>query len=55
MIPSQIIFDYLHLLLSVLKDEPSKDLLKISVKFFLHASGNIASKFSYDQVLPVPA
>ncbi|KAB1206180.1 DNA annealing helicase and endonuclease ZRANB3 [Morella rubra] len=34
----------------VTTDEPSKDLLKISVKFFLHASGNIASKFSYDQV-----
>ncbi|XP_062143906.1 uncharacterized protein LOC133851479 isoform X2 [Alnus glutinosa] len=32
-------------------DEPSVGLPKLSVKFFLHACGNIASKFSYDQVL----
>ncbi|XP_075656340.1 uncharacterized protein LOC142626404 isoform X1 [Castanea sativa] len=33
-------------------DEPlSKELPKASVKFFLHATGNIAAKFLYDQVL----
>ncbi|XP_059436958.1 uncharacterized protein LOC132170063 [Corylus avellana] len=32
-------------------DEPSMGLPKLSVKFFLHAGGHIASKFSYDQVL----
>ncbi|XP_059444119.1 uncharacterized protein LOC132176025 [Corylus avellana] len=32
-------------------DKPSMGLPKLSVKFFLHAGGNIASKFSYDQVL----
>ncbi|KAG2726666.1 hypothetical protein I3760_01G124400 [Carya illinoinensis] len=31
--------------------KPSKEQPKLSVKFFLHASGNIASKFLYDQVL----
>lgn len=42
--------------LSVLEDEPpSIGLPKLSVKFFLHASGDIASKFSYDQVVPLPA
>ncbi|GMY28050.1 SWI/SNF-related matrix-associated actin-dependent regulator of chromatin subfamily A-like protein 1 [Fagus crenata] len=37
----------------VLQDEPlSRDLLpKLSVKFFLHATGNVAAKFSYDQIL----
>ncbi|KAG6597594.1 SWI/SNF-related matrix-associated actin-dependent regulator of chromatin subfamily A-like protein 1, partial [Cucurbita argyrosperma subsp. sororia] len=29
----------------------AKELPKLSVKFFLHSSGNIAAKFSYDQVL----
>lgn len=29
----------------------SKELPKRSVKFFLHSSGNIAAKFSYDQIL----
>ncbi|XP_022972163.1 SWI/SNF-related matrix-associated actin-dependent regulator of chromatin subfamily A-like protein 1 isoform X4 [Cucurbita maxima] len=32
-------------------DEGAKELPKLSVKFFLHSSGNIAAKFSYDQVL----
>ncbi|CAB4266292.1 unnamed protein product [Prunus armeniaca] len=32
-------------------DERLKELPKLSVKFFLHASGNIAAKFPYDQVL----
>ncbi|ONI27746.1 hypothetical protein PRUPE_1G103200 [Prunus persica] len=32
-------------------DERPKELPKLSVKFFLHASGNIAAKFPYDQVL----
>lgn len=41
------------MLLAVLKVKPSKDQPKLSVKFFLHASGNIAAKFLYDQVLPV--
>ncbi|KAE8077150.1 hypothetical protein FH972_015741 [Carpinus fangiana] len=36
-------------------DEPSMGLPKLSVKFFLHAGGNIASKFSYDQVVPLSA
>ncbi|KAM1086378.1 hypothetical protein ACFX2B_011892 [Malus domestica] len=31
--------------------EPLKELPKITVKFFLHASGNIAAKFPYDQVV----
>ncbi|XP_027330343.1 SWI/SNF-related matrix-associated actin-dependent regulator of chromatin subfamily A-like protein 1 isoform X2 [Abrus precatorius] len=30
-------------------DEHSKDLPKISVKFFLHSTGNVAAKFPYDQ------
>ncbi|XP_020410522.1 SWI/SNF-related matrix-associated actin-dependent regulator of chromatin subfamily A-like protein 1 isoform X1 [Prunus persica] len=34
-----------------LEDERPKELPKLSVKFFLHASGNIAAKFPYDQVL----
>ncbi|KAI5349031.1 hypothetical protein L3X38_001918 [Prunus dulcis] len=34
-----------------LEDERLKELPKLSVKFFLHASGNIAAKFPYDQVL----
>ncbi|XP_022137967.1 SWI/SNF-related matrix-associated actin-dependent regulator of chromatin subfamily A-like protein 1 isoform X2 [Momordica charantia] len=29
----------------------AKELPKVSVKFFLHSSGNVAAKFSYDQVL----
>ncbi|KAI4344695.1 hypothetical protein L6164_011893 [Bauhinia variegata] len=33
------------------KDEHSKELPKLSVKFFLHSSGNIAARFPYDQVL----
>ncbi|XP_015897937.3 uncharacterized protein LOC107431494 isoform X6 [Ziziphus jujuba] len=33
------------------EDEHSKELPKVSVKFFLHASGNIAAKFSYDPVV----
>ncbi|XP_057476125.1 uncharacterized protein LOC130764093 isoform X2 [Actinidia eriantha] len=33
------------------KDDCLKDQPKLSVKFFLHASGNIAAKFLYDQVL----
>ena len=41
-----------YIWLSVIKDEPlSKELPKASVKFFLHATGNIAAKFLYDQVL----
>lgn len=33
-------------------DKQSKNgLVKFSVKFFLHSSGNIAAKFQYDQVL----
>ncbi|XP_052107811.1 uncharacterized protein LOC107471641 [Arachis duranensis] len=32
------------------KDEPSKELPKFSVKFFLHSSGHVAAKFQYDQV-----
>ncbi|XP_004508075.1 uncharacterized protein [Cicer arietinum] len=32
-------------------DEHSKELVKISVKFFLHSSGNIAAKFQYDQAV----
>ncbi|KAM1191463.1 hypothetical protein PS2_011747 [Malus domestica] len=31
--------------------EPLKELPKITVKFFLHASGNIAAKFPYDQAV----
>ncbi|KAM1086379.1 hypothetical protein ACFX2B_011892 [Malus domestica] len=34
-----------------LEGEPLKELPKITVKFFLHASGNIAAKFPYDQVV----
>ena len=46
----QLVSDYIWL--SVIKDEPSsKELPKASVKFFLHATGNIAAKFLYDQVL----
>ncbi|XP_016194624.1 SWI/SNF-related matrix-associated actin-dependent regulator of chromatin subfamily A-like protein 1 [Arachis ipaensis] len=33
------------------KDEPSKELPKFSVKFFLHSSGHVAAKFQYDQVI----
>ncbi|CAK8563885.1 unnamed protein product [Lathyrus sativus] len=33
------------------KNEQSKELIKASVKFFLHSSGNIAAKFQYDQVI----
>ncbi|KAM1742063.1 hypothetical protein ACFX12_012104 [Malus domestica] len=33
--------------------EPLKELPKITVKFFLHASGNIAAKFPYDQAVVV--
>ncbi|XP_031737884.1 SWI/SNF-related matrix-associated actin-dependent regulator of chromatin subfamily A-like protein 1 isoform X2 [Cucumis sativus] len=32
-------------------DEGAKERPKLSVKFFLHSSGNVAAKFSYDQVL----
>uniref|UniRef100_A0A2P2M0S6 Uncharacterized protein MANES_03G212800 n=2 Tax=Rhizophora mucronata TaxID=61149 RepID=A0A2P2M0S6_RHIMU len=32
-------------------DESSKGLQKLSVKFLLHASGNVAAKFPYDPVL----
>ncbi|KAI6692843.1 hypothetical protein NL676_020553 [Syzygium grande] len=32
-------------------DELRKELPKSSVKFYLHASGNVAAKFSYDQVI----
>ncbi|XP_048129266.1 SWI/SNF-related matrix-associated actin-dependent regulator of chromatin subfamily A-like protein 1 isoform X1 [Rhodamnia argentea] len=32
-------------------DEPGKKLLKSSVKFYLHSSGNVAAKFPYDQVI----
>ncbi|KAA0052151.1 SWI/SNF-related matrix-associated actin-dependent regulator of chromatin subfamily A-like protein 1 [Cucumis melo var. makuwa] len=32
-------------------EEGAKERPKLSVKFFLHSSGNIAAKFSYDQVL----
>ncbi|KAK2969683.1 hypothetical protein RJ640_025860 [Escallonia rubra] len=35
------------------EDDCSKQQPKISVKFFQHASGNIAARFSYDQVLIV--
>ena len=38
------------LLLFVQEDEHTKGLPKFQVKFFLHASGNIAAKFSYDPV-----
>lgn len=31
--------------------EHSKELTKVSVKFFLHSTGNIAAKFQYDQVI----
>ncbi|KAM1438468.1 hypothetical protein ACFX15_011617 [Malus domestica] len=34
-----------------LEGEPLKELPKITVKFFLHASGNIAAKFPYDQAV----
>ncbi|XP_050133054.1 uncharacterized protein LOC126609081, partial [Malus sylvestris] len=34
-----------------LEDERLKELPKITVKFFLHASGNIAAKFPYDQAV----
>ncbi|XP_061361729.1 uncharacterized protein LOC133305506 [Gastrolobium bilobum] len=33
------------------KDEHSKELPKVSVKFFLHSTGNVAAKFQYDQVV----
>uniref|UniRef100_A0A9I9CPT4 SWI/SNF-related matrix-associated actin-dependent regulator of chromatin subfamily A-like protein 1 n=1 Tax=Cucumis melo TaxID=3656 RepID=A0A9I9CPT4_CUCME len=33
------------------REEGAKERPKLSVKFFLHSSGNIAAKFSYDQVL----
>lgn len=33
------------------EDEHTKRLPKVRVKFFLHATGNIAAKFSYDQVI----
>ncbi|KAJ7955342.1 SWI/SNF-related matrix-associated actin-dependent regulator of chromatin subfamily A-like protein 1 [Quillaja saponaria] len=33
------------------KDDRSKELPTLSVKFFLHSSGSIAAKFSYDQVV----
>ncbi|KAK7858125.1 swi/snf-related matrix-associated actin-dependent regulator of chromatin subfamily a-like protein 1 like protein [Quercus suber] len=47
---NRLVSDYIWL--SVIKDEPlSKELPKASVKFFLHATGNIAAKFLYDQVL----
>lgn len=37
------------------EEDPSKKLQpKITVKLFLHASGNIAAKFPYDQVLNMP-
>ncbi|RVX22327.1 SWI/SNF-related matrix-associated actin-dependent regulator of chromatin subfamily A-like protein 1 [Vitis vinifera] len=36
---------------TVVKGNCSKELHKLSVKFFLHASGNIAAKFSYDPVV----
>lgn len=36
---------------AITDEPPSIGLPKLSVKFFLHASGDIASKFSYDQVL----
>ncbi|KAM1742064.1 hypothetical protein ACFX12_012104 [Malus domestica] len=36
-----------------LEGEPLKELPKITVKFFLHASGNIAAKFPYDQAVVV--
>ncbi|KAK2412287.1 DNA helicase [Trifolium repens] len=32
-------------------DDNSKELTKVSVKFFLHSSGHIAAKFQYDQVI----
>ncbi|TYK05116.1 SWI/SNF-related matrix-associated actin-dependent regulator of chromatin subfamily A-like protein 1 [Cucumis melo var. makuwa] len=32
------------------REEGAKERPKLSVKFFLHSSGNIAAKFSYDQV-----
>ncbi|XP_059632052.1 uncharacterized protein LOC132274731 [Cornus florida] len=35
----------------ITEDDSSKEQPKLSVKFFLHASGNIAAKFSYDQVV----
>ncbi|KOM33350.1 hypothetical protein LR48_Vigan01g290600 [Vigna angularis] len=36
----------------VFEDKQSKNgLIKFSVKFFLHSSGNIAAKFQYDQVV----
>lgn len=40
-----------NLLLFVAEDEHSKELPKVSVKFFLHSSGNIAAKFPYDPVI----
>ncbi|KAL9144392.1 hypothetical protein ABFS82_14G293700 [Erythranthe guttata] len=34
-----------------MKDPPNQQHPKVAVKFFLHASGNIAAKFPYDKVL----
>ncbi|XP_021607342.1 SWI/SNF-related matrix-associated actin-dependent regulator of chromatin subfamily A-like protein 1 isoform X2 [Manihot esculenta] len=39
------------IILNSKSDESSKGVPKLSVKFLLHASGNIAAKFSYDPVL----
>ncbi|XP_019419023.1 PREDICTED: SWI/SNF-related matrix-associated actin-dependent regulator of chromatin subfamily A-like protein 1 isoform X2 [Lupinus angustifolius] len=33
------------------QDVPSKELPKLSVKFFLHSSGSVAAKFQYEQVV----
>ncbi|KAK8471029.1 hypothetical protein PHAVU_003G123100 [Phaseolus vulgaris] len=37
--------------LCVADEHSKKGLIKFSVKFFLHSSGNIAAKFQYDQVV----
>lgn len=43
-------FIYFMLWFCVQERDCSKELQKLSVKFFLHASGNIAAKFPYDTV-----
>ncbi|XP_008223648.1 PREDICTED: uncharacterized protein LOC103323430 [Prunus mume] len=42
---------FLQLVAFLQEDERLKELPKLSVKFFLHASGNIATTFPYNQVL----
>jgi len=42
---------FIYPALCVADEHSKKGLIKFSVKFFLHSSGNIAAKFQYDQVL----